>query len=67
MLKPVEWVGSSKEDLKKFPHLVRYHLGFALYQAQAGLKHRDTKWLQGLGPGVLEVVSRHDSDTYGRG
>ena len=64
MLKPVEWVGSSKEDLKGFPAAVQDRVGFALYQAQAGLKHRDAKRLQGLGTGVLEVVSRHDGDTY---
>ncbi len=63
-LKPVEWVGSSKEDVKAFPARVRDHIGFALYQAQTGLKHRDAKPLKGLGSGVLEVVSRHDGDTY---
>ena len=40
-LRPVEWVGSSKEDVKAFPARVQDHVGFALYQAQAGLKHRD--------------------------
>ncbi len=65
MLKPVEWVGSSKEDIKKFPDPVRGLVGFALYQAQVGLKHRDAKLLRGgLGSNVLEVVSRHDGDTY---
>lgn len=63
-LKPVIWVGSSKEDLKDFPDTVRDHVGFALYQAQAGLKHRDAKPLKGLGRGVLEIVSRHDRNTY---
>ena len=64
MLKPVEWVGSSKGDLKKFPAGVQDRIGFALYQAQIGLRHRDTKLLKGLGPQVLEIVSRHDGDTY---
>ncbi len=63
-LRPVEWVGSSREDVKAFPARVQDHLGFALYQAQAGLKHRDAKPLKGLGSGVLEVVSRRDGDTY---
>ncbi len=64
ILKPVEWVGSSKENLKEFPDLVQDRVGFALYQAQVGLKHRDAKPLRGLGSSVLEVVSRHDGDTY---
>ena len=64
VLKPVECVGSSKGDLKKFPAAVQDQAGFALYQAQAGLKHRDAKPLKGLGAHVLEIVSRHDGDTY---
>ncbi len=64
ILKPVEWIGSSKEDLKGFPDSVQDQVGFAVYQAQVGLKHRDAKPLRGLGSRVLEVVSRHDGDTY---
>ena len=64
MLKPVEWVGSSREDLKKFPDAVQDQVGFALYQAQVGLKHRTTKPLKGLGANVLEVISRQDGDAY---
>ncbi len=63
-LRPVEWVGSSRDDLTAFPGQVRDHIGFALYQAQAGLKHRDAKPFKGLGSGVMEVVSRHDGDTF---
>lgn len=63
-LRSIEWVGSSKETLKAFPGEVRDHMGFALYQAQAGFKHRDAKPFKGLGTGVLEVVSRHDGDTF---
>ncbi len=49
-LRPVEWVGSSKEDLKSFPDPVQDQVCFAVYQAQVGLKHRDAKPLRGLGP-----------------
>ena len=34
ILKPIEWVGSSKSDLKAFPKFVLSKIGFALYQAQ---------------------------------
>lgn len=64
MLEPVEWVGSSKTDLKTFPEVVRAMVGYALYQAQVGLRHRDIKPIRGLGNNVLEVVSRHDGDTF---
>ena len=53
----------SREDLKRFPDPVQDRIGYALYQAQLGRKHRDAKPLKGLGSGVLEVVSRHDGDT----
>ena len=39
-------------------------MGFAIYQAQLGLRHRDAKPLRGFGSGVLEAVSRHDGDTF---
>jgi len=64
VLKPVEWVGSSRADLKKFPATVQDQVVFALYQAQTGLKHRDAKPLTRLGANVLEIVSRHDGNTY---
>ena len=64
MLKPVQWVGSSKADLKRFPDPVRDRMGFAIYQAQAGFRHRDAKPLKGFGSGVLEIASRHDGDTF---
>ena len=64
MAKPVEWVDSSRADLKRFPDPVRGRMGFAIYQAQTGLQHRDAKPLKGFGSGVLEVVSRYDGDTF---
>ena len=64
MLKPVQWVGSSKSDLKRFPDAVQDRMGFAIYQAQAGLRHRNAKPLKGFGSGVLEVVARHDGHTF---
>ncbi len=64
MLKPVQWVGSSKSDLQRFPDAVQDRMGFAIYQAQAGLRHRNAKPLKGFGSGVLEVVARHDGNTF---
>ncbi len=36
--KPLKWIGSSKEDLKEFPDLVRKEMGHALHLAQISLK-----------------------------
>ncbi|NER52790.1 MAG: addiction module toxin RelE, partial [Symploca sp. SIO1A3] len=64
-LKSVEWVGSSLEDLKKFPEEVQQVMGYALYLAQCGEKHPLAKPLKGFkGAGVLEVVENFDRDTY---
>ena len=50
--------------MRAFPDEVQDHIGFALYQAQIGLKHRNAKPVTGLGSGVLEVVSDSDANTY---
>jgi phage-related protein len=64
-IKPLEWVGSSLEDLKDFPEDVQGEIGYALYLAQLGDKHPDTKPLKGFkGASVLEVVEDFDGDTY---
>jgi phage-related protein len=63
--KPLKWLGSSKDDLKQFPDLVRKEMGHALYLAQIGMKAPKAKPLRGFGgAGVLEVVDDYDGDTY---
>ncbi len=63
--KPLEWVGSSLDDLRAFPDDVKESMGFALHQAQMGERHVDAKPLKGFkGSGVLEVVDNYDGDTY---
>ncbi len=63
--KPVFWMGSSRQDLREFPEGVSQAVGFALWQAQLGRKHRHAKVLKGFGgAGVLEVVVDHRGDTY---
>jgi phage-related protein len=63
--KPVRWVGSSKEDLKRFPEAVQTSVGFALWFAQIGDKHPHAKVLRGFGgAGVVEVVADAEGDTY---
>ena len=46
-IKPVSWVGSSYKDFREFPDLVQDSMGYALYQAQIGLKHAGAKPLKG--------------------
>lgn len=47
------------------PEPVQDALGYALYLAQEGEKHESAKPLKGFGgAGVLEVIERHDGDTF---
>ncbi|MGM4921641.1 type II toxin-antitoxin system RelE/ParE family toxin [Tardiphaga sp. 804_B3_N1_9] len=62
---PLEFVGSSKDDLSKFPVPVKVCIGFALRAAQKGKKHPDARPLKGFhGAGVVEIVSDFDGDTF---
>jgi|SRR5208337_2217561 len=64
-LKPVIWIGSSRKDLREFPEPVQDHMGYALYVAQRGGKHRDAKALSGFGgAGVVEVVKDYRGNTF---
>ena len=46
VLKPIEWIASSLDDLRDFPEDVQQLMGYALYQAQCGGKHPDAKPLR---------------------
>ncbi|MBI2911550.1 MAG: type II toxin-antitoxin system RelE/ParE family toxin [Chloroflexi bacterium] len=64
-VKPLEWIGSSLDDLRGFPTVVRTKVGYALWVAQRGGKHPDAKPLRGFGgAGVLEIVEDFAGDTY---
>lgn len=64
-VKPLIWIGSSLKDLRDFPDDVKDEMGFALYEAQCGLKPTAAKPLKGFGgAGVLEIVSDYQTDTY---
>ena len=62
--RPVYWVGSSLKDVRRFPAEVQRSLGFALSAAQYGGKDPSAKPWKGEGPGVLEIVSDYDGDTF---
>ena len=65
MLKRLDFVGSSREDLKGFPEEVKQDIGYALFQAQEGKKPAAAKPLKGFGgAGVLEIIENFCGDTY---
>ena len=62
---PVEWVGSSRRDLKVFPREVQRDIGQALFAAQCGDEYPSVKALKGFGGRtVLEIVAPFRSDAY---
>lgn len=64
-VKPVFWIGSTKEDLSELHPEVRDAVGQALFEAQKGGRHGNTKPLSGYGDAsVLEVVVDHAGDTF---
>ena len=62
-IRPIVWVRSSHNDLKKFPADVQDEMGYALYIAQIGDKHPKAKPLKGFS-GVMEIRSNYASSTY---
>lgn len=63
--KTLLWIGSTLKDLRSFPADVKDAMGYALYQAQLGLKAPSAKPLRGFGSAmVLEVVEDYQGDTY---
>ena len=64
-LKPVRWVGSSQDDVRKFPDEARWRVGGALWEAQHGRKASYVKPLKGFGgASVLEIVDDFEGDTF---
>jgi phage-related protein len=64
-LKELIWIGSSKKDLMGFPEDVISAMGYSLYLAQLGEKHKNVKPLKGFGGAdVLEIVDGTVSGTY---
>jgi len=62
--KPLDWIGSSKRDFLAFPERVKDDMGNALGVAQFGGRHPAAKPWKGQGPGVFEIVERHDGNAY---
>ena len=62
--KPVTFVGSSLEELRKFPQSARRETGFQLDKVQNGEDADDWKSMSILGSGVHEIRVRDDSGAF---
>lgn len=53
--KPIIWIGSSLDGLRRFPEKARSRAGYQLYRIQQGLMPSDWKPMTRIGSGVLEI------------
>jgi phage-related protein len=62
--KPVEFRGSSLDDLRAFPDCARREAGHQLDQVQRGRQPDDWKPLKTIGPGVQEMRIRDEAGAF---
>ncbi len=61
----MDFIGSSRDNLKEFPDEVRQDIGYALFEVQKGEKPAGAKPLKGFGgAGVLEIIEDFIGDAY---
>lgn len=64
-VRKLDFVGSSRKDIREFPEEVKEDIGYALFEVQKGGKPASAKPLKGFGgAGVLEIIENFDGDTY---
>ena len=56
MPKPIDWRGSSLEDLKAFPDDAKRVAGFQLRKVQRGANPDEFKPMPDIGAGVTEII-----------
>jgi phage-related protein len=54
-MKPLNFIGSSLDDLRNFPDEARKTAGFELHAIQSGLEPNDWKPMPSIGRGVKEI------------
>jgi len=53
--KPLEWVGTTREDLRRFPEAARREAGYQLRRVQRGSDPTDWRPMTTVGAGVQEI------------
>jgi phage-related protein len=57
-------VGSSREDLRKFPKTVQGAVGFELFRVQSGFEPTEWKPMTRVGAGVREIRARDEAGIF---
>lgn len=63
-IKQLVWVGDTRDQVQSFPREVRQDIGSALFDVQRGTTPPQAKPFKGVASGVLEIVTRFDTNTY---
>jgi phage-related protein len=63
-MKPIIWMGSSKDDLRDFPPEARQEAGHELAKVQYGEEPVDWKPMTVVGSGVREIRIHEDSGAF---
>ena len=53
--KPIQWLGDSRDRLRRFPEAARREIGYQLSLVQAGRSATDWKPIPLVGSGVIEI------------
>ena len=61
-MKPLVWLGSSLDDVRRFSSKARQGIGYQLYKIQIGLEPTDWKPMPSIGPGVREIRIHADRE-----
>jgi phage-related protein len=63
-MKPLEFLGSSREDLCAMPDSVRHDVGLELMRVQFGGEPKNFKSMPTVGAGAYEIRVRDESGVY---
>ncbi|MCW5576654.1 MAG: type II toxin-antitoxin system RelE/ParE family toxin [Burkholderiales bacterium] len=63
-MKPIRFVGASKDDLSAFPAAARNRAGHELFMIQCDRLPADWKPMSGIGPGACEIRIRVAAGAY---
>lgn len=63
-MKPVVFLGNSREALRAFPTVARHRAGYQIERVQRGLDPDDWKPMPTVGPGVREIRVREEAGAF---
>ena len=63
-MRPIIWLGTSRNDVRSFPDEARREAGFQLDKAQHGREPDDWKPMGAVGGGVREIRIREQSGAF---